>query len=293
MLAHSGAGAAARVAGALAEFLRRGGLKTVHFAEGRNPPPQMAFAVHFPRLSLTLSGNDEIEVECAGGCRRLGLKRGEAVFVPANCWNKPTGRHRATVLHVLFGQKQIGVSLVEHDGRSTEPVRVYKSGLSRAGSEPVTEILAAINVLSARKDRSPVDRTLVTALLQSILGLFEAAPAEKGRKARDTYERACLYVQEHFHQELTRESLAKQFRVNPNHLSRLFRREGLMRFTDYLARVRVERAKYLLKHYDLALGELAAACGFGDTAYFCRVFKQRVGQTPTGYRLAVRAVELP
>lgn len=288
MPAHSSIEAAERITAALTGFLRRDRLRTVHIAEGLNAPPQMAFAVHFPRLSLTLEGSDEIEVECAGKRRMLKLRRGEAVFVPANCWNKPTWARRATVLHLLFGQKQVGVSLVEHDGRSTVPGRVDKSGLPRAGGEPVSEILAAINVLAARENRSSLEVTLVTALLQATLNLLVHAPAAKSRKGRDTYERVCLYVQEHFHQGLTRESVARQFRLNPNHLSRLFRREGLMRFTDYLARVRVERAKYLLKHYELALNELAAACGFNETAYFCRVFKQRTGQTPTSYRQVAR-----
>ena len=293
MLADAGSEATARITGALAGFLRQDKLKTVHFAAGRNPPPLTAFAVHFPRLSVTLEGTDEMEVEHAGTPRRLSLKRGDAVFVPANCWNKPTWARRATVLHLLFGQKHLGVSLVEHDGLSEKPARVYKSGMPRAGSEPLGEILAAIHVLTGHSHRSLVAQSLVVALLETVLGLLERAPAGQGRKGRNTYERACLYVQEHFHQRLTRGSVARQFRLNPNHLSRLFRKEGLVRFTDYLTQTRVARAKYLLRHFDLGLDELAANCGFHNAAYFCRVFKQRVHQTPTGYRLAARTGSEP
>lgn len=278
--------AAASIARAIGGFLRRGRLRAVHFAEGRRRPPPTALAVHFPRLALTLAGSDEIEIESAGRPHTLRLRQGEALFVPANCWNRPTWTRRVTALHLLFGQRQIGISLVEHDGRGAEPPEACKAGLPRAGSEPVSEILAALSALAARGGGPPVDATLVTALLQTVLGLLESAPAGQGRKARDTFEKACLYVQEHFQHDLTRDLVARQFHLNPNHLSRLFRREGLMRFTDYVSSARTERAKYLLRHGELSLGELAAACGFRDPAYFCRVFKRCTGQTPTAYRLA-------
>jgi AraC-like DNA-binding protein len=69
----------------------------------------------------------------------------------------------------------------------------------------------------------------------------------------------------------------------------VFRAEGFMRFTDYLAWVRVDRAKYLLKQPDMTLDEVASGCGFNDTAYFCRVFKQRTKKTPGRYRQEARA----
>jgi AraC-like DNA-binding protein len=58
-----------------------------------------------------------------------------------------------------------------------------------------------------------------------------------------------------------------------------------MRFTDYLTWVRLDRAKYMLRHHDRTLGEVAQSCGFSDIGYFCRVFKRKTKLTPTAYRL--------
>jgi YesN/AraC family two-component response regulator len=64
-----------------------------------------------------------------------------------------------------------------------------------------------------------------------------------------------------------------------------------MRFNDYLNLVRVNRAKFILRNYEMGLKEVASSCGYSDTAYFCRVFK-RIGKvTPTEYRNVV--VPLP
>ena len=47
--------------------------------------------------------------------------RGHAVFVPDHAWNKPDWATRVDVLTFLFGVKQIGVSLVHHQGRHISP----------------------------------------------------------------------------------------------------------------------------------------------------------------------------
>jgi YesN/AraC family two-component response regulator len=91
-------------------------------------------------------------------------------------------------------------------------------------------------------------------------------------------------VQENFHSPITRESVAQHFRLAPNHVSRLFRKEGFMRFNDYLNLVRVNRAKFMLQNYNMTLKEIAASCCYADAAYFCRVFKKICKTTPTEYR---------
>ncbi|MBC8040922.1 MAG: helix-turn-helix transcriptional regulator [Opitutaceae bacterium] len=276
-----------RIASELERFLKRGRVESVFIAEGNLPPPTLGFMVRFPRLSVTLRGADEVEIEQAGRRVTLLVQRGGVLFVPANAWNRPTWARPVKVLHFLFGPKHIGVSLVEHDGRGAEPGAVIKASLT-AGGGAMREILNALALLPGEGSAASVGPLLVQALLHTIGCALGEPPKTRGRKGRNSYEKICLYVQEHFQQELTRDSVAAQFRMNPNHLSRLFRREGLMRFIDYVAWVRMDRAKHLLAHQDFTLDEVATSCGFRDTAYFCRVFKQRTNRTPTGYRLESR-----
>ena len=57
-----------------------------------------------------------------------------------------------------------------------------------------------------------------------------------------------------------------------------------MTLADYITWVRIDRAKFMLKRYDFRLQEVANRCGYADANYFFRVFKNKVGMTPSEYR---------
>lgn len=274
-----------RIATELRIFLKRGRVRSVLIAGGSTPPPQLAYMVNFPRLSLTLAGEDRVELERDGRVRIVTVRPGHAVFVPANCWNKPTWSTPAKVLTFLFGKRQTGISLVTQRYRSRAPATALKTHLHLPPEGPAPGILDALINLASQPSRTPTDVLLVEALLHACLALLENPPPAIGGKADRTFHNICLYLQENFQFPLTRDSVADHFRLSPNHVSRLFCTEGLMKFNEYLTWVRIDRAKFLLRHHqELTLDEVASSCGFNDTGYFCRVFKRKAKMTPTVYR---------
>lgn len=54
----------------------------------------------------------------------------------------------------------------------------------------------------------------------------------------------------------------------------LFQKAGGIGFNEYLNYTRLEQAKHLLKRYDMKVKEVAHACGFVDSNYFCRLFRK-------------------
>ncbi len=54
---------------------------------------------------------------------------------------------------------------------------------------------------------------------------------------------------------------------------------------DYILSCRLQKAKYLLQHEDLSVGEVAARVGFSSQAYFATVFKMKLGATPTSFKV--------
>jgi AraC-like DNA-binding protein len=225
-----------------------------------------------------------MDISQNGRTKTIRPMRGHAVFVPDHAWNKPDWTGRIDVLTLLFGVKQIGASLVRHKGGSQVPSTVLKSSVHGGYDVPTHSILSALMVLAADKSEGPLARLLTESLLHACLRLLKAPHHQKPRKAIRTYESICLYLQENFQNAITRESVAEHFGLAPNHVSRLFRKEGLMRFNDYLNLVRVNRAKFMLQNYSMTLKEIAANCCYSDTAYFCRVFKKICKVTPTEYR---------
>jgi len=191
--------------------------------------------------------------------------------VGRNGWNRPDWSAPVRVLTFLFGKKQIGISLVAHDGRGGEPTAALKTAL-HPGDGITASVLNALIARAVRPAGDPLKRLLVETLLHACLELLRSPAAPHPRKAARTYESLCLYIQENFQAPLTRDSVAHSLGLTPNHVSRIFRREGSMRFTDYLTLVRLDRAKFMLKEYATPLKEIAANCGYHDVAYFCACF---------------------
>jgi AraC-like DNA-binding protein len=268
----------------LEEYLREARIRHVHFSDGSTVPPPLAYVTNFPRLSVPLAGCHTMEIAQGGRTETIKPLRGHAVFVPDHAWNKPDWEAHVDVLTLLFGVKQIGVSLVRHKGGSQVPSNAVKTSVHGGYDVPTHSILAALMVLAADHTKGPLPRLLTEALLHACLRLLKSPQKQRPRKAIRTYESICLYVQENFQSPITRGSVARHFGLAPNHVSRLFRKEGFMRFNDYLNLVRVNRAKFMLQNYGMTLKEIASSCCYGDAAYFCRVFKKTCKVTPTEYR---------
>jgi AraC-like DNA-binding protein len=273
----------------LETYLHKTRIRHVHFSDGSTVPPALAYVTNFPRLSIPFSGCHTMDIADTGRTKTIRPIRGHAVFVPDHAWDKPDWLARVEVLTFLFGVKQIGVSLVRHKGGAQMPSAVLKASVQGGYDVPTHSILAALMVLAADRSDGALARLLTESLLHACLRLLKNPQKRRPRKAIRTYESICLYVQEHFQRPITRESVAEHFGLAPNHVSRLFRKEGLMRFNDYLNLVRVNRAKFMLQNYGLTLKEISSNCCYSDPAYFCRVFKKVCKVTPTQYRAQTAA----
>lgn len=99
----------------------------------------------------------------------------------------------------------------------------------------------------------------------------------------------CLdYIDFHYNENLSLASLAELCSASDSYLSALFKKETGMTVTDYINQTRIRQSLILLNSSNLAIGEIAAQCGFSDTNYFSRIFKKLQGQSPKQYRNAVK-----
>jgi AraC-like DNA-binding protein/ligand-binding sensor protein len=81
-------------------------------------------------------------------------------------------------------------------------------------------------------------------------------------------------------------TVAKAVNTSTFYFCKLFKRATGLTFTDYLARVRIEKAKTLLRDPNRRVSEIAYEVGFQSLTHFNRVFRKIVGQSPTRYRSA-------
>ena len=93
------------------------------------------------------------------------------------------------------------------------------------------------------------------------------------------------YIDRHFSDPLTLEQLAGMAGISPHYFSGLFKKVFSISLWDYILSKRVEHAIHLiLTDGERNMLEIAALCGFNNTANFNKQFKRLTGMTPTQYR---------
>jgi AraC-like DNA-binding protein/ligand-binding sensor protein len=96
--------------------------------------------------------------------------------------------------------------------------------------------------------------------------------------------RAKEFIQEHQTENLRLGHVAKAVNTSSFYFCKMFKKATGINFTDYLARVRIEKSKNLLLNPNLRVSEIAFEVGFQSLTHFNRVFKKILGQSPTEYR---------
>lgn len=106
--------------------------------------------------------------------------------------------------------------------------------------------------------------------------------------AKAVVDKAKEYIKAHCDEPLTREGLAEQYFIHPNYFSRIFKEHASMSLRDYIAFVRMEKAKKLLLHSNCTVSDIALQAGYSNTAYFIKHFRQEMQMTPKQYRKQAR-----
>lgn len=97
------------------------------------------------------------------------------------------------------------------------------------------------------------------------------------------------FVRSHVEEPIALEQVVQHVNVSRFYFCRLFKKVTGMTLTEYVSRVRVERAKTLLVNPSLRVSEVVFAAGFGSIPQFNSVFKRCVGMAPREYRAALRS----
>ena len=94
------------------------------------------------------------------------------------------------------------------------------------------------------------------------------------------------FLDEHYKEKLSLESVASHFFIDKHYLARLFKAQYGVTLVTYLQQVRITHAKRMLRFTDKSIEEIGLECGIGDLNYFSRVFKKLEGISPSEFRRA-------
>lgn len=124
--------------------------------------------------------------------------------------------------------------------------------------------------------------SLFTSRFASVLTKIRSHRLEMSGTAVESVKR---WILANYNQHVDLNTLANMVFLTPSYLSKLFKQETGLTLTDYIIEIRLRKAKYLLKNaLDLKVHEIGAEVGYGDPAYFNKLFKRVVGVTPNEYK---------
>lgn len=109
------------------------------------------------------------------------------------------------------------------------------------------------------------------------------------QKAEDPTARAIAdHIEAHIAEPFSLAALCKHFHYSENYVIRIFKRAYGVTPVSYLNNLRLSRATELLEQTSRPVSEIATAVGYGDYAYFFRLFVKKTGVSPTVFRQRLR-----
>lgn len=92
------------------------------------------------------------------------------------------------------------------------------------------------------------------------------------------------FLNEHIDENITIKDIEKKFGMNRNRINEIFIEETSLTCMNYFINMRLQLAKIILAETEVPIGEISARVGYPDMNYFTRLFKKRVGVTPSLFR---------
>lgn len=92
------------------------------------------------------------------------------------------------------------------------------------------------------------------------------------------------FIEENYKNDITRKNLASILYMSERSVDRFMIKQLGCNFGDYLNKMRIEKAKQLIKDETVSLGDLHTKLGYRSRTHFYNTFKQYAGSTPLKYR---------
>ena len=249
-----------------------------------------------PRLSVCLEGEARYAIRRGSRFDVLSLQRGEVVFAGPHCVMEPFPYARYLSLGLVFSVEGtrflLGEKVPTTPGASGHRFRDAFHTARTLGDEGhhLLSILGGTRWPAQDRGLCRVMEVLFLRV-RSLLDDADNAPQNNGANLR--WQAACKFMEDHLHEPITREDVARLLRIHPNHVSRLFARQGGESFKARMTRLRLLRARELLRDPAVNISEVADACGFADPNYFARCFRKVLGTTPGRDRNVQAEARLP
>lgn len=171
---------------------------------------------------------------------------------------------RISCCSALQQEKKIELNLLR-----VKLATVYKCWIGKEKARKITIISSIYNVLAILK-RS-----------------FEVSPYSEEKTeihSSNRMRQVVLYIHQHYTEDISLQAVAKETYMSTSHLSRKFEKMMGMHFSQYVRKLRLQKAAELLRSTDKSVIEIAEECGFSNSNTMTVNFKKMYGDIPSVYR---------
>lgn len=101
-------------------------------------------------------------------------------------------------------------------------------------------------------------------------------------------DKAIDFIKSHIDQDLKREDVANYVYLNPDYLTRIFKKEVGVSITEYIFNKRMDMAKRMLESTDMTICAIALKVGYTHFSHFAKMFRKHTGMNPADFRNNVK-----
>lgn len=167
----------------------------------------------------------------------------------------------------------------EQDGNYASHWRVGQQVLQQ-----VRGLIEQIEALGEAAD-TPAIANREILFMQLLILLRKSSLAENSGKADERLNQMIAWLEDHFAEEVCWEQLADKFSLSLRTLHRQLKQQTGLTPQRYLNRLRLIKARHLLRHSEESVTDIAYQCGFGDSNHFSTLFKREFCWSPREIRL--------
>ncbi len=189
----------------------------------------------------------------------------------------------------LIGFLQIGQVFRKKptEGQFNRVAQLCQKWGVEANREALRKAYFSGKVISQKEHDSAIK--LLSIFAQHLAMLSNQVFIQQENAESPVITKARAYIQEHQTEEISLGQVAKAVNMSSYYFCKMFKKVTGINFTDYVARIRIEKSKNLLLNPNLRVSEIAFEVGFQSLTHFNRVFKKILGQSPTEYRAQLLA----
>ena len=242
------------------------GLKLIYMRHNRYATVTQISSREIVYYDLTLLLDGVLEYRING--ETVQLRSGDLIFVrKGDLRERPATSEKADYISFNFDASE------EYDLPT-----VMRKGVSRE----IQHLIAACDEVG-RMPREENERRIGYLLHCMLLLLKEKAAVSYSALT----EGILRYLHAHMAERVTLEQVGREMHFSPVYCDTVFKRETGKSIVAYLLDERIEEAKKMLLEDTYSVKQIAHTVGFEDHNYFSRVFKKRVGYTPTRYQKSI------